>query len=317
MKAIRCGWQNGSQIPPWLVISPISGALLALLNIMALEGFGLPTWLTSLYPAAAAAPFAIVAGAVAGAAIVVGGVIAFCVWHHFGRLKTLQDSVCISGVADAANDSEDHWYLSIAWDPDRSIDVVLHTSQLNLITDKADFIRCNDAGTPLLHIEIASHVPDAACIGGVIGSIVGSVLGIVAGIAAGAAIASLGCGPFALFCFLLALLVAFLVAAAITAAGAWVGGIVGGLVGKALDKGDHLLELGASVGPGTCLTANGRWITDLGHGWNEVHPVVTLKLSGQHPKPRPSSGYLQSDADICPDDCPVAPPPPPPPPKVR
>jgi hypothetical protein len=241
---------------------------------------------------------------VAGAAFVLGFVIGYCL-ARARHLKPLQDRVCVAGVAEAANNSEDHWFYGPFWDPDRSIDLVVRASYLYLITDQAHFVNCNGIPTPLLHIELPSHVQHDACVGGIIGAAVGSVVGVVAGIAAGAAIASLACGPFALLCFLLAIIVAAIVAAVVTAAAAWLGGVIGGLVGKAQDAGDDLLEQGAMVEPGTCLTAEGEWVTDLDHGWNEVHPVVTIKLSGKVDKAPP---FRQSDADSCADDCPLAPP---------
>jgi hypothetical protein len=267
--------------------------------------FGFPGWFTSAFPAVAAAPLFVAAGAVLGAALALGFVFGTCLHSEYTKLEPLgRERVCVAGVVEVVSMPYSQWWLSFLRFTDYVFDIVVRPSYLSLITEFAQNIQCNGAEMPMLRLEIDSRVHRAACVGGMIGAAAGAVLGVVAGIAVGAAIASAACGPFALLCFIAAFIVALLVAAIVTLVVAWVGGMIGSAVGEALDVGEPLLELGATVERGTCLTAEGRWVNDTDHGWNEVHPVVELRLSGLHPGTPP---FRRADAEACPDDCPAPP----------
>ena len=274
--------------------------LLAFANAAGIESLGIPAWLIVM---SGAIPVSVAIASVVPAALVIGFVMGYCLGRRF-HLKSLGDErTCVVGVVEKANYSEDHWYLGFFWDPDRSLDLVVQTSYLFLISDQAKFVRCNKLGVPLLHIEIESHVPETACIGGTIGAVAGGIAGAILSAAAAVGLAtSLGCGPLVFLCLLLMIIVAAVVSLGISFICAMLGGIIGGLVGKQLDSGDDLWERGTQVGPGTCLTAFGKWVNDIDHGWNEIHPVVDFRPCGPHPSKPP---YTQQDADSVQGDCPI------------
>jgi hypothetical protein len=314
---VTCGWQTSPKFSQSATIGLVFAGIIAFLVEAGWQSFGIgatfgPAVLAAI-PALATAPASAVAGGIGGAALVFGFVLGWAIGKQFHLKSLSKDPICVSGVADNVDNSEDSWYLSIFWDPDRSIDLAVRSTPMDyvhFIVDHADLVNCNELQTPLLHMEINSHVGPFARWGGVVGAAAGAVVGSIVGILAAIAIGSAACGVFFFLCFLAALLVAAIVAAIITAIGAWVGGVAGGAIGKIADAGDPLLKQGDMVHDGTCLTAKGPWVNDLDHGWNELHPITQLILHGDFSHLRP---YAQSDADSseCVDDCPAPAPPPP------
>ena len=115
------------------------------------------------------------------------------------------------------------------------------------------------------------------------GAVIGAVSGTIAGLAILSSLlpASLACGIFAWLCALLAILLSLVESFVATALGSWLGGMYGGALGQQKDAGDNpLLRKYAIIKKGDYVTVNGEWVTDLDHGWNEIHPVTEITLHG-------------------------------------
>lgn len=126
----------------------------------------------------------------------------------------------------------------------------------------------------ILHCEISSHIGSYAAVGAAIGSVAGAVAGAVVGAAICAALGLLTFGIGAALCLL--------IVAAVILAGAVVGGVVGntvgGVVGWIADELSDFDERGEAVTQGCLMNLTGRWVTDSGHGHNEIHDVDSAQL---------------------------------------
>jgi hypothetical protein len=100
----------------------------------------------------------------------------------------------------------------------------------------------------------------------------------VAGAAIGAAICiAAGIFTFGIGAALCLLIIALLILAGAVAGGV-VGDAVGGVVGWIADELGDFDEKGEAVSKGCLMTFTGRWITDAGHGHNEIHDVASAQL---------------------------------------
>jgi hypothetical protein len=129
------------------------------------------------------------------------------------------------------------------------------------------------SGKPAFHCEIGSHIGDYAAVGAAVGSVVGA-----AGAFAGAAI----CAALGLLTFGIGAALCLLIVAAMILAGAAVGGIagdaIGGVAGWIADELSDFDERGEAVTRGCPMNLTGRWVTDAGHGHNEIHDVASAQL---------------------------------------
>lgn len=129
-------------------------------------------------------------------------------------------------------------------------------------------------GKGILHCEIGSHIGDYAAVGAAIGSVAGAVAGAIIGAAICVALGLLTFGIGAALCLL--------IVAACILAGAAVGGVVGdavgGLIGWIADGLSDFNEKGEAITKGCIMNLTGRWVTDAGHGHNEIHDIASAQL---------------------------------------
>lgn len=214
------------------------------------------------------------------------------------------EPVCVSGIVEAVTDLNNtavNVLAPFAIGPEAEFYIVVKSQYWNLTTKNAYWVFCSQAGGAMLLCIVKSATSCAARIGAAAGAVVGGIAGVVAGYLAGAAIASLGCGPFAFLCFILACIVAAIVAAAITYAGADVGGLIGEGIANAASS-DPTGSTAKSLTPGAIVTVKGNWITDPDVGNDELYYVTDISRTGNVTNP-PS--YTTADADATPaDDCP-------------
>jgi len=127
---------------------------------------------------------------------------------------------------------------------------------------------------PILHCEIGSHIGDYAAVGAAVGSVAGAVAGAAIGIAI--------CIAAGIFTFGIGAALCLLIVAILILAGAVAGGVVGDGVGAVAgwiaDKLSDFDEKGESVSEGCLMALTGRWVTDAGHGHNEIHDVQSAQL---------------------------------------
>jgi hypothetical protein len=127
---------------------------------------------------------------------------------------------------------------------------------------------------PALHCEISSHIGDYAAVGAAVGSVLGAIGGAIAGAAVCVALALATFGIGGLIC-------AVIVAAAILV-GAIIGGFAGDAIGAAAgwiaDELDDFDERGEAISRGCLMILSGRWVTDSGHQWNEIHDIESAQL---------------------------------------
>ncbi|MHA1598740.1 MAG: hypothetical protein ACTSV1_08470 [Alphaproteobacteria bacterium] len=141
-------------------------------------------------------------------------------------------------------------------------------------------VRFKPDGTRYLHCEITSNIGIYGCIGAMAGAVAGGIAGAVGGAAAGAIIAAacLATGIFWLLCVIVAVLAAVIIAAVITAVVAWAGGAVGSGAGAIADEIEGQGDKADGVAENTCVTFTGRWVTDMDHGWNEIHDIEAIDI---------------------------------------
>jgi hypothetical protein len=130
------------------------------------------------------------------------------------------------------------------------------------------------SGKPAFHCEIGSHIGDYAAVGAAVGSVAGAIAGALAGAAICAALGLLTFGIGAALCLLIA--AAMILAGAV--AGGIVGDAVGGVAGWIADELSDFNERGEAVTRGCLMNLTGRWVTDAGHGHNEIHDVASAQL---------------------------------------
>ncbi len=311
--APRCGAQMPGDIPgsfDWWLFGAIAGAAAGLAWVY---GNGVPlvngiiAWLSGSGPLIPGIGIAASAAGAAAILILVG----YYLFKADGCIvpKPKSEPVCISGIvedtADLSSTAVDI-LAPFAIGPPTIFDVVVKSMYWPLVTNSAYWVLCSAAGAAMLRCVVKSATSCAARIGAAVGAVAGAIAGIALGYLAGAAIASLGCGPFAFLCFLLALLVAAIVAALITYGGAVAGGLVGEAIGSIGD--DSVGDTAKSLRPGAMVTVRGDWIRDPDVGYNELFYVTSLNRTGDFPG---NPSYTTQDADSTPqDDCPAVPPPP-------
>jgi hypothetical protein len=247
-------------------------------------------------------------GAAAGALIVltIVGYYLFTDGCNFFPPKSVP--ACVSGIVNDVTDLNStavNILAPFAIGPEAMFDVVVKSTYWSLVTNNAYWVYCSNANPPGAELRcfVKSVTACAAKIGSAVGALAGAVPGVVLGYLAGIAVASLGCGPFAFLCFLLACIVAAIVAAAITYAGAVIGGdIAEGIAAAA--SGDPLGATAKSLVPGTIVTVNGDLAQDQNVGNNELWYVTSINRTGMDPSP-PDYTTAQADNDITMDDCSV------------
>ena len=238
---------------------------------------------------------AIVGAGYGGAGLIVGFVWGYCLARFFGRLRVHEERICASGLATnpgRAGFWDDHvWLAPFMWDPDFVWDLVPIPAHMHFVFDNATHPRCNDQNIGILHCEIDSAIKTAGCIGGMIGSLVGGIIGVLVLVPLLAA--SLFCGPLVWLCAIFA----FFIAAIAAYVGSYIGALIGAAVGHLIDVIGGAGDEFESLDTNTCIMVTGRWVIDLDHGWNEIHPVEFFT-----PPARDASGNpLRSN---CPDLCP-------------
>ena len=211
----------------------------------------------------------ILGGAWNGGILVTGAIWGYCLARFFGRLQVHQEKICASGlvVNPGRVSFFSVWFAPFLWDPDFVWDLIPIGAHVRFVFDNATHPRCNDENQGLLHCEIDSAIKTTGCIGAMIGAAIGAAIGIAVLVPLLAA--SAFCDPFVFLCVILA----FLIAAAAAYLGAYIGALIGHLVGHLIDvisgAGDEFEAIQAN----TCMAVTGRWVIDLDHGWNEIHPV--------------------------------------------
>ncbi len=126
----------------------------------------------------------------------------------------------------------------------------------------------------ILHCEISSHIGPYAAVGAAIGSVAGTIAGAVIG---GIICAALGLLTFGIGAALCLLIVALAIAIG-AAVGGIVGDAIGGVIGLIADGLSDFDERGEAVTQGCLMNLTGRWVTDAGHGHNEIHDVESAQL---------------------------------------
>jgi uncharacterized membrane protein len=227
-------------------------------------------------------------GPLIGSLGALGGVLGACI-SRMTHLTLHSKNECISGVVSGI-EQDNRWYAPWVWDPDLTILVIIRHTYCRFVDQYAQQVRCTclDPGPParlqyaVMVCEVQSAVQEYACIGAMAGAVIGAVAGTAAGLAILSSLlpASLACGIFAWLCALLAILLSLVVSFGITALSSWLGGMYGGALGQQKDAGDFLLQKYATIKKGDYVSVRGEWVTDLDHGWNEIHPVTEITLHG-------------------------------------
>jgi hypothetical protein len=227
-----------------------------------------------------------------GAGVVFGFLLGMCLSRSFGRLQThkYQPEVCVTGMVDEQwkNDGLFVPPLSL-WgklgigameyferDGDWLFNLIILDEQSHLLTEAHNgsqaYVRHKAECTPYLHCEISSNEGPYGCYGSVIGAAVGAGLSLafLTPLAA-------SCAAWGLFAWLCLLLVAAL-ALLITYASSVIGGLIGAGLGKLADEIENQGQIAKGVDKGDCVTFCGQWVTDMDHGWNEIHDLKTIQI---------------------------------------
>lgn len=235
----------------------------------------------------------------AGGGVVAGFLVGMCLTRSFGRLQKhpYQPSVCVTGMVDEEWKNDGLFVPPLAlWgklgvgamefferDGDWLFNLIILDGQSFLLTEAHDggqaYVRHKANCTPYLHCEISSNEGPFGCYGSAIGAVAGAVLSaaLLAPLAA-------SCVAWGLFAWLCLLIVAIL-AALITYAASAIGGIIGAGLGKLADEIEGQAKKGETVRAGDCVTFCGDWVTDMDHGWNELHELRTIQIhNGAKPK---------------------------------
>lgn len=139
-------------------------------------------------------------------------------------------------------------------------------------------VRCDEAGNSTIHCEIDSARKTAGHIGWILAVLAVLVAAIVAAPALAAVEAACQSVPIVgpIVCSALAAIIALIV----SAVGAAAGGAVGDAVDWASDPRDGVVEgtdEGWEPAVDECVVAQGIHVTDLDHGWNELHPLQSIQ----------------------------------------
>ncbi len=230
----------------------------------------------------------------AGGGMVFGFLLGMCLSRSFGRLKrhSYMPEVYVTGIVD------EQWRNLGAYVPplallskwfgigameffERDGDwlfnlIILDEQKSYLLTEAHDgeqaYVRHRADCTPFLHCEISSNEGPFGCYGSVIGAAIGA--GISAALLGPLAASCGGWGPFAWVCLLLVAFLALLLTYACSA----VGGAIGSVLGAAADAIEGQGQIGESLQKGDCVTFCGEWVTDMDHGWNELHDLLTIQI---------------------------------------
>lgn len=261
----------------WVIGGAVAVGLAAFLSAAGIAG---------LTGGALAVAFAAIAVAALGGAVL-GFFIGFAVlWFdrlHVQNPSTITMSGCIlcagknTGIPPF-NDND--WTFNLG-DPFALLDPIVAGLDVQEIRTRSapgagpvQLIFDAGSGKPAFHCEIGSHIGDYAAVGAAVGSVAGAIAGAVAGAAICAALGLLTFGIGAAVCLLI-------VAAAIllgAAAGGVVGDAIGGVAGWIADELSDFDERGEAVTRGCLMNLTGRWVTDAGHGHNEIHDVASAQL---------------------------------------
>lgn len=244
-------------------------------------------------------------GAVGGAAgvgsgLVFGFLLGMCLSRSFGRLRshTYQPRVCVTGIVDEQSKNDGLFVPPLAlWsklgvgpmkfferDGDWLFNLIILDGQSQRITEeaydggKAEVRRkASPDCRAYLHCEISSNEGPMGCYGSVIGAAVG--VGISLTFIAPLAASCAAWGPFFWVCLLLVLIAALLV----TYLASVIGGLIGAATGKLADAIEGQGQLSKGVKMGDCVTFCGEWVTDMDHGWNELHELETIQVHSDVP----------------------------------
>jgi hypothetical protein len=231
-------------------------------------------------------------GAAGGGGIVFGFLLGMCLSRSFGRLQThkYQPEACVTGVVDRQWKNDGLFVPPLALfgnlglgimdfferDGDWLFNLIILDNQSYLLTEAYDggkaYVRHKSDCTPYLHCEISSNQGPFGCYGSTIGALIGAGLSLV--FLAPMAASCAAWGPFFWLCLIIVAVLAIL----ITYASSVVGGIIGALLGKLADEIEGQGGKGESVKDGACVTFCGEWITDMDHGWNELHELKTIQI---------------------------------------
>ena len=206
---------------------------------------------------------------------------------------------CLSGVVEQIT-SESAGLIFNASHP--SLDLVIRSRYWNIVQLGADFIRCSDAGSPMLKVVFKSDRICSAKLGALVGGAALGIGGIVLGALAAAAI---GCATIIL-CAL-----ALLVAALIVIAAVVIGALAGGAVGASLSEEDEPeFDDGDSILIGDFIHAEGPTAKNLKFEGAIVQYFNEVVSDLDESRNEPSFRHEDPDANI-PDDmdpCFIAPP---------
>jgi hypothetical protein len=227
-----------------------------------------------------------------GAGLVFGFLLGMCLSRSFGRLRShaYEPEVCVTGMVDEQWKNDGLFVPPLAlWgklgigamkyferDGDWLFNLIILDNQSHVITEAYDGsqaqVRRKADCTPYLHCEISSNEGPLGCYGSVVGAAVGAAvsLAFIAPLAASCA----AWGPFFWVCLLLVAVLALLV----TYLGSVIGGLIGAGAGKLADEIEGQGKLSKGVKKGDCVTFCGEWITDMDHGWNELHELKTIQV---------------------------------------
>ncbi len=230
-----------------------------------------------------------------GGGLVAGFLGGMCMSRATNRLKKheYEPNVCVTGQVYEAWKNDGLFVPPLAlwgkvgWgamkfferDGDWLFNILVLDNQKYLLTEAYDggqaFVRYLSDCRAYLHCEISSNEGPFGCFGSTIGALAGMgfSMSFLAPLAA-------SCAAWGIFFWVCLLLVALL-ALVITYLASAVGGLIGAALGKMADAIEGQGQKGKSVKAGDCVTLCGAWVTDMDHGWNEIHDIETVQIHGK------------------------------------